>query len=128
MISSSNFLVESLGFLCRGSCHLQIVRVLLLLFQFVAYFIKTYCIYKFEYPLPHLAYRIVLASNRNFLVLPLEGYIFPLILTPATVVLINKILKKRKEKRNEMSSFEIDFYFFHSLRSPVIYSSFCIHQ
>ena len=23
LISSSNFLVESLGFLCRGSCHLQ---------------------------------------------------------------------------------------------------------
>ena len=33
LISSSNFLVESLGFLCRGSCHLQTVRVLLLLFQ-----------------------------------------------------------------------------------------------
>ena len=33
LISSSNFLVVSLGFLCRGSCHPQIVRVLLLLFQ-----------------------------------------------------------------------------------------------
>ena len=33
LISSSNFLVESLGFLCRGSCHLQTVRVFLLLFQ-----------------------------------------------------------------------------------------------
>ena len=32
LISSSNFLVESLGFLCRGSCHLQTARVLLLLF------------------------------------------------------------------------------------------------
>ena len=34
LISSSNFLVESLGFLCRGSCYLQTVRVLLLLFQY----------------------------------------------------------------------------------------------
>ena len=33
LISSSNFLVECLGFLCRGSCHLQTVRILLLLFQ-----------------------------------------------------------------------------------------------
>ena len=33
MISSSNFLVESLGFLCKGLCQLQTVRVLLLLFQ-----------------------------------------------------------------------------------------------
>ena len=32
LISSGNFLVESLGFLCRGSCHLQTVRVLLLIF------------------------------------------------------------------------------------------------
>ena len=30
LISSSNFLVESWGFLGRGSCHLQTVRVLLL--------------------------------------------------------------------------------------------------
>ena len=34
LISSSIFLVEFLGFLCRGSCHLQTVRVLFLLFQF----------------------------------------------------------------------------------------------
>ena len=34
LISSSNFLVESLGFSCRGSCHLHKVRVLLLLFLF----------------------------------------------------------------------------------------------
>ena len=34
LISSSNFLVEPLGFVCRGSCHLQTVWVLLLLFQF----------------------------------------------------------------------------------------------
>ena len=34
LISSSNFLVESLGLLRRGSCHWQTVRVLLLLFQF----------------------------------------------------------------------------------------------
>ena len=34
LISSSNFLVESFSFLCGGSCHLQTVRVLLLLFQF----------------------------------------------------------------------------------------------
>ena len=33
LISSSNFLVECLGFLCRGSCHLQTARVSLLLFQ-----------------------------------------------------------------------------------------------
>ena len=32
-ISFSYFLVVSLGFLCRGSCHLQAVIVLLLLFQ-----------------------------------------------------------------------------------------------
>ena len=32
LISSSNFLVVSLGFLCIGSCHLQTVRVLRLLF------------------------------------------------------------------------------------------------
>ena len=32
LISSSNFLVESLGFSSRGTCHLQTVRVLLLLF------------------------------------------------------------------------------------------------
>ena len=32
LISSSNFLVVSLGFLCIGSCHLQTVRVLCLLF------------------------------------------------------------------------------------------------
>ena len=30
LISSSNFLVKSLEFLCKGSCHLQTVRVLLL--------------------------------------------------------------------------------------------------
>ena len=35
LISSSNFLVESLGFSYRGSCHLQTARVLLLLFQSV---------------------------------------------------------------------------------------------
>ena len=40
LISSSNFLVESLGFLCRGSCHLQTVRVLLLLCQFWIPFIS----------------------------------------------------------------------------------------
>ena len=34
LISSSNFLVESLVFLCRDSCHLQTVRVLLLFFQY----------------------------------------------------------------------------------------------
>ena len=34
LISSSNFLVESLGFSMRESCHLQTVRVLPLLFQF----------------------------------------------------------------------------------------------
>jgi len=33
LISSSNFLVVFLGFLCRGSCHLQTERVLLLLIQ-----------------------------------------------------------------------------------------------
>ena len=33
LISSSNFLVESLGLSYKGSCHLQTVRVLLLLFQ-----------------------------------------------------------------------------------------------
>ena len=33
LISLSNFLVEFLGFLCRGSCHLQTVSILLLLFQ-----------------------------------------------------------------------------------------------
>ena len=33
LISSSSFLVMSLGFLYRGSCHLQTVKVLLLLFK-----------------------------------------------------------------------------------------------
>ena len=33
LISSSNFLILSLGFPCTVSCHLQTVRALLLLFQ-----------------------------------------------------------------------------------------------
>ena len=37
LISSSNFLEESLGFLCRGSCHLQTVRVLLLFSNWIPF-------------------------------------------------------------------------------------------
>ena len=62
LISSSNFLVVSLGFLCRGSCHLQTVRVLLVLFH-SGFLLFIFLLWLLWLKLPKLCWIIVVSGH-----------------------------------------------------------------
>ena len=75
LISSSNFLVVSLGFSCRGSCHLQTVRVLLLLFQ-SGFLLFIFLLWLLWLGLPKLCCIVVVKSGHPCLVPDFKGNAF----------------------------------------------------